>query len=157
MMMNMLRNQPWDVVLSISGAHDALSAIDPALFAQNVPRNFKLNYFSGNFEILEHSCLYIGQGGQGGTLEAIFCGVPQILIPPTPYHYSVARRVSELGLGECLPISGLTQDGLIRRITALLEDRGTLQRVQAASTSMHNSRGAELAADIIEECLSGRA
>jgi UDP:flavonoid glycosyltransferase YjiC (YdhE family) len=150
----MLRNQPWDAVLSISGSHDVLSAIDPALLA-DVPHNVRLNCFSSNFEILEGSCLYIGQGGQGGTLEAIYCGVPQIIIPPTPHHYSVGRRVSDLGLGDCLPISGLSQDNLLRNVAALLNNSDTLERVQAAANLMRNQRGAEIAVDSIEECLSG--
>jgi dTDP-L-oleandrosyltransferase len=152
MMINAFRNQPWEAVLSISGSLDRLSAIDPALFS-DVPANVRLNCCSGNFDILENSCLYIGQGGQGGVLEAIFCGVPQIVVPPTPFHNSVARRVSELGLGLCLPISELSQDSLLAHVTTLLNDKETLHRVKEASNLMGNQLGAQLAVDAIEEYL----
>lgn len=152
-MVAIFRDQPWRIVLSISGSHDALSAIDPSVFRE-LPANIEVNHTSSNFDILRDCSLYIGQGGQGGALEAIYHGVPQIVIPPTPHHYSVARRVAELGLGVCLPPSELSKEALLEAVTSLLGDEGVRGRVRAARLRMQSARGAELAANILEKYLS---
>jgi len=148
-----LGGQSWEVVLSISGQLDVISAIDARRLV-DLPSNVRLNRHAGNFDIMHSSCLYIGQGGQGASLEALFCGIPQILIPPTPFHYSVARRVSELGVGLCLLMAELTADRLRQRIGALLEDEQILQRVKDVSHTMREVSGAEYAANEVEEYLS---
>lgn len=148
------RGRPWDAVLSISGTLDRISAVDPEWLREITP-NIHVNLTVGNFDIMPHSSLFIGQGGQGSTLEAIYCGVPQILVPPTPYHYSVARRVSELGLGTCLPITELSEGRLTEHIEAVMSDCDMLKRVEEASRSMRQDGGAELAADVIQSRLNG--
>ena len=151
-MIGAVRDQPWDVILSISGSRDRISAIAPEEMS-NLPRNVLLNASGSNFDIVKHCGLYIGQGGQGGVLEAIYWGVPQIVIPPEPYHYSVGRRVAELDLGICLAPAELSIDGLRQQIAALLANRATLERVQIAGESMRTHSGAPLAVEIIEGCL----
>jgi UDP:flavonoid glycosyltransferase YjiC (YdhE family) len=149
------RNQPWDVVLSVSASMDIKSLVDPARLP-DIPRNVHVNRSAANLDVMETSCLYIGQGGQGGTLEAIFCGAPQILIPPTPFHHVVARRVTELGMGLWMPLSELTPERFAAEVTVALNDEVMLHRVATAGEAMHRDGGAELAADTIEACVSGR-
>jgi UDP:flavonoid glycosyltransferase YjiC (YdhE family) len=148
-MVEIFRGQPWDVILSISGSHDKLSAFDPRVLG-DLAENIHLNRAAGNFDILPNAQLFIGQAGQGGALEAIYWGLPQILLPPTRYHYSVAHRVQELGLGVCLPLAELSRETLIRHATRLLEDPETLQRVREARRLMRERSGSALAADILE-------
>jgi UDP:flavonoid glycosyltransferase YjiC (YdhE family) len=151
-MLDAFRDQPWDVILSLSASRDAFSAIDPTLL-DACPPNVRINQRSANFDILRSVCLYVGQGGQGGVLEAIYRGVPQIVVPASALHYKVGRRVDELGLGACIPFSELSGDGLIERAGRLLEDRNTLDRIAAARNSMETSRSAERAADAIEQSM----
>jgi UDP:flavonoid glycosyltransferase YjiC (YdhE family) len=151
--LEIFRDQPWEVVLSISASHDKLSALDAAELGE-LPSNVHLNRHSGNFDVLQNVELFIGQAGQGGALEAIYWGRPQILVPPTPYHHLVARRVSDLGLGICLPITDMSREMLLGHATSLLNDKDTLARIQLARQSMHDRSGAELAANILEERLS---
>ena len=148
-LLDSFRSQPWDIVLSLSAFMDHTSDIDTALL-KDVPANVQINRYAGNFEIMERSCLFIGQGGQGATLEAIYHGVPQIVVPPYPYHLQVARRVSELGFGTCLPLSELSPKRMVKEISSLLDDATTLERVREAGCSMRGSRGAALAAEAIE-------
>lgn len=153
MMIEVFRNRPFDVVLSISGSRDAVSAINPGRL-RDIPPNIRLNTSASNFEILKYACLFIGQGGQGASLEAIFHGVPQIVIPPTPYHYAVGRRVRELGLGECMPLSDVSPDSFMEHVVKLSNDHDTLERVKIASIEMRSHEGACLAANTIEGYLS---
>jgi UDP:flavonoid glycosyltransferase YjiC (YdhE family) len=77
--------QPWRVVLSVSLACDPVCEIELSSL-HNLPENLELNQHSSNLDILPYASLFVGQGGQGSTLEALYSGVPLILIPPTPFH-----------------------------------------------------------------------
>lgn len=145
--------EPWDVILALSGSHDKLSTFAPELLG-DLPSNVHLNLGSGNFEILRSCQLFIGQGGQGGTLEAIFWGLPQILVPPTPYHHSVARRVVELGLGVCVAFSDMSRETVLNQADALLKNNEVLAAIDRARRSMHDQAGAKLAAQVVEERLA---
>lgn len=147
------RDQPWEVILSISGSHDKISSFDASALG-DIPHNITINRDSGNFEIMQSVDLFIGQAGQGGTLEAIYWGLPQILFPPTPYHSLVAHRVSELGLGVFLPISEMSREAVIGHATSLLKDKDTQARIQQARNWMLGGSGADIGANILEECLS---
>lgn len=147
------RDQPWDVILSISATQDDVSAFDPRAL-NDVPRNIHVNRHSGNFDIMPNVDLFVGQAGQGGTLEAIYWGLPQILLPPTPDHYLVAHRVVELSLGICLPIAELSRQTLIEHATKLLNDKDVLTKVREAQRWIRDPSGAARAADIIEDRLA---
>lgn len=147
-------DRQWDVVLSISGSHDTASAIDPGELGYPGQR-IHINKTSANFDVLPDVDLYIGQGGQGGSLEAIYHGVPQIVVPPTPYHHSVARRVSDLGLGVCLPPAELSKETLQDHSARLLADEQTRQRLVEARDSMQADCGAEVSANLLEDFLGG--
>lgn len=153
-MLDAFRGHSWDIVLSISASMDRTSDIDPGRLS-HIPANVQLNRFAGNFQLLEGSRLFIGQGGQGATLEAIYWGVPQIVIPPTPYHNQVARRVSELGLGTRLPVSELSPERVIQEVSSLLDDDMTLRRARDAGQSMRGDHAAMHAVDAIESYASG--
>lgn len=146
------RDRSWEVVLSISASHDTSSAMgDLALGFEG--KNVRVNTTSANFDVLSSVDLYICQGGQGSTLEAIYRGVPQIVVPPTPYHYFVGNRVRELGLGSCIPPSELSVDALVEHSSKLLADEDTRARLIEAQKIMWTDRGAEVAANLIEDFL----
>jgi len=149
-MIDAFRDGSWDVILSISGSRDAFSAIDPSMFGA-LPAHIQINQRSANFDILSNVDLYIGQGGQGGALEAIYRGVPQIVVPASAWHYHVGQRVEELGFGVCIPLSELSPTRLLDQATRLVADRSLRERLKAAQDSMKMNRSAELAADAIEE------
>lgn len=151
---DIFRGQPWDVILSISGSHDKISAFDPNALG-DIPGNITVNREAGNFDIMPTVDLFIGQAGQGGTLEAIYWGLPQILFPPSPYHSLVAQRVSELGLGVFLPLADMSRETVVGQAAALLKDEETRARIQTARKSMLGGSGADIGADVLEECLRG--
>ena len=139
-------DSPWQVVLSIG------DKIDPSALGA-LPRNCEINRSSSNFEVLETACLVIGQAGQGSALEALYCAVPQLLIPPSQVHDECATRIAELGLGIRLQESEATVENLTRAGVRLLEDQATRRRLQDFSTIMHNNKGAQMAANILGKCL----
>ena len=142
---------PFNIVLSIGGL-DRNSAVDKRLLGA-LPENFRVNESSSNLEILERACLYIGQGGHGSTSEAIYSGVPQILIPPSQYQESIASRVDELGLGTRLDPARVSAAQIRELSIRVLDDESTLRRVHLARDAMLLEPGADYAADAIEQYL----
>jgi UDP:flavonoid glycosyltransferase YjiC (YdhE family) len=149
-------DEPWHIVLSIGNDLDSASRIDPSRFA-NLPANFEVNRLSSNLDILEHASLFVGQGGQRSTLDAIYSGVPSLLVPPSDAHDAIARRTAELGFGRRLSISEASPENLRKFSTLLLNDRATRAKIAQARHVMAEEGGAEQAADAIEQYLSGSA
>jgi UDP:flavonoid glycosyltransferase YjiC (YdhE family) len=117
------------VVLSIG------SDVDPTELG-TLPAGFEINMHAANFELLEHAHLFIGQGGQGVTLEAIYWGVPQLAIPPGPGHKSIVRRLVDLGLGSSLEVPEASCENLRACTDSMLNDEPLRRRVQAAQALM---------------------
>jgi UDP:flavonoid glycosyltransferase YjiC (YdhE family) len=135
------------IVLSVGDR----TALDPLL---PLPRNCVLNRTSANVEILETADLVLGQAGTGSTLEALYWGVPQLLIPPPlPVFEDCASRVAQLGLGVVLKESEATSARVRNMAAALLEDKPTQNRLRDVSSVMQSSSGAVMAADLIENSL----
>jgi UDP:flavonoid glycosyltransferase YjiC (YdhE family) len=65
------------------------------------------------------------------------------------------RGVTELGLGACIPPPELTADTLREQADRLLNDADTKARLIEARDAMQADRGAQLAADLIGEYLTG--
>lgn len=143
------RHSRWNVILSISLDLDPVSAMGEEALA-NLPDNIRLNRHSSNLDVLEHACLFIGQGGQGSTLEAIYAGVPSLLLPGASFQDIVAHRVVELGLGTQLPLSTATPESLRSLAEAIIADADTLTRVKRAQEAMRAENSATRGADIIE-------
>jgi len=117
-----------------------------------IPANFEIRRFVPIVDILPHSVVFIGHGGMNSTMEALYHGVPLILAPQDRYHYLIATRVAELGLGTVLPhnFDGQT---LIDSIRSTLNDSAALRRVSEVGVEMRKSRAAETAVEIIEKHL----
>lgn len=147
-MIRAFQDQPWRVVLSLPSL-DPVSAIDPASMPE-LPENFRLNRSASNLDILDHASLFIGSGGVGSTLEALYCGVPALLIPFAEGLYTVADRVVDLGLGASLHRARLTPELLRESAAALIADSDTRDRLQRVQSSMRADRGARAAGDLIE-------
>jgi UDP:flavonoid glycosyltransferase YjiC (YdhE family) len=80
--------------------------------------------------------------------------VPLLLLPPSQAHDEYASRIAMLGLGVSLKGHAVSAANLKQAATALLNDRATLERVKRVQKELENSRGASLAADLIEEFLA---
>lgn len=141
-------NHPSTVLLSIGG-FDPISYVDPQGFPA-IPKNFRLNRNWSNLDMLKSSMLLIGQGGQGTILEAMYSGVPSILLPPSQGHEFNAQRVVELGLGRRISFVDATPELVAETAAQLLQDENTLSRVRNARNLMLADGGAKLAADLIE-------
>jgi UDP:flavonoid glycosyltransferase YjiC (YdhE family) len=140
------------VVLSV-GRH-----LDPDRLTQLLPQNFEVNRDAANFEILEHACLFVGQGGQGSVLEAMYHGVPALLVPPIiegPFE-PVVRRVEELGVG--MRLGSRVAPGELRKAADFIvyENSGMHERLKEVREIMRHEavEGASRAVDLIETLIN---
>lgn len=140
------------VVLSIGSNFDPSSEIHPDSLSVSTA-NIRINRYSSNLPILRNTCVLISQGGQGTTLEALYSGVPIIVLSPSQAQDMVARRVNELALGLQLNFTSTTAEDLFEATIRVARDLKLLARVKAAQKSMQEDRGAHKAANLIEACL----
>jgi UDP:flavonoid glycosyltransferase YjiC (YdhE family) len=119
-----------------------------------LPASCEVNRSSANFEILQSASLVVGQAGTGSTLEALYWGVPQLLIPPPLEIFEdCASRVAELGLGVCLKEADATVERIGSAARWLLNDAVIADRLAETSRIMHATAGATLAVDLLEKRL----
>lgn len=137
-----------EVILSIG------DEIDPDSLG-SIPAHFQTNRFSSHLDLLGHASLFIAHGGPGSTLEAIYSGVPTLLITPHAILDQIALRVAELGAGIRLSESAVSVDKIRKSAAFLLTDNGTRERVRALQSAMRATDSAKLATDLILERLPG--
>ena len=135
-----------NVILSI-GKHINEDELKP------LPSNIELNRVASHLEILPHAALFVGQAGTGSTLEALYHGVPTLLLPVTPFHEEVAARVVELGLGVRLTRTEVTETLVRETVFTMLNDGALRVRVGEMQAVFRRGGGARSAADEIENFL----
>jgi len=141
-----LADSDYHVVISVSGNsyRDVLNTL---------PANIEINDRAYNIDILPHAALTICQAGMGITLESLYCGVPVLAVPRSPFHAEVAYRVTELGVGTCIPPGSVTNSAIKDSAARILGDTALLDRAKAMREIFRNSTGEKNAADRIERFL----
>lgn len=90
-----LSNMKQHVVLSVGRKTD-MAALG------NFPSNFTIRNFVPQLQVLQRSVLFVTHGGMNSVNEALYFGVPMIVIPQAADQEWVAQRVTELGAGTTL-------------------------------------------------------
>ncbi|MFC5801158.1 macrolide family glycosyltransferase [Streptomyces formicae] len=126
---------------------------DPAALGP-LPANVLARRFVPQPEVLARTALFVTHGGMNSVNEAMYAGVPVLVVPQGADQPMVARRVVELGAG----LSIRTQDvaeGSVRALARRLLDE---PRFRAAATTLraaqHEAGGYRRAADEVEQYLS---
>jgi MGT family glycosyltransferase len=68
-----------------------------------VPPNIIVRGHVPQLEVLKKSAVFVTHAGMNSVQEALFFGVPLVMLPQTPEQGAVAARVKELGAGIVLP------------------------------------------------------
>jgi len=134
--------------LSELPVHCVLSIGDDE-FSRTLPSNCELNRRASHLEILPHAALSICHGGMTSTLEAIYHGVPVLMIPLTEDCDEVAYRAEELGLGTRRSIDAQSTEELGNVVREMLRNVSLQNRVKDMQEVFRRSGGAELGADRI--------
>ncbi|MFG2077353.1 macrolide family glycosyltransferase [Nonomuraea maritima] len=130
----------------------ATGQTDPAALGP-LPDNVLARRFVPQPEVLARAALFVTHGGMNSVNEALYAGVPMLVIPQGADQPVVARRVVELGAG----LSIRTEDaaeGPVRALAGrLLGEPGFLAAARALQVAQREAGGYLRAADELERYL----
>ena len=115
-----------------------------------LPVNVLARRFVPQPEVLARAALFVTHGGMNSVNEAMYAGVPLLLVPQGADQPMVARRVVELGAGLSTRTEDVTRDsvrGLARR---LLHEPGFKAAATTLKDAQHRAGGYRRAADELE-------
>jgi MGT family glycosyltransferase len=112
---NAFLNQAYYIVISTG------SEIDLTEFG-DIPNNFIIRQSVPQQKLLEHVELFITHAGMNSVNEAIYRGVPMLLLPHQVEQKMIARRVKEMEMGLVMNIKKLTPEMLYENAKKLISD-----------------------------------
>ncbi|WP_432073473.1 macrolide family glycosyltransferase [Streptomyces wuyuanensis] len=125
---------------------------DPAVLGP-LPANVIARRFVPQPEVLARAALFVTHGGMNSVNEAMYAGVPMLVVPQGADQPMVARRVEELGAG----LSVRTQDVSVESVRALAGRLLHRPRFRAAAAGLRVAQreagGYRRAADELERYL----
>ena len=134
----------WQAVLSVG------TRMDPSTLVR-IPDNFLVRPHVPQLEVLEHTDVFVTHGGMNSVMEAIYYGVPMVVVPQQPKQAMTAARVAELGLGVALEPGQVTAGALRDAVTTISGDPGYRSRVARMQPAARDAGGYLRAADIIQQ------
>lgn len=130
---------PYQVVMAIG------DKVDPSTLAA-IPDNFIVRPYVPQLEILQRASLFITHGGMNSTSEALFYGVPVIVVPQHGDQFMVATQVTEVGAGLMLPAAQATPAALKGMSLQVLTTPSYQTRAQQVGEVFRAGGGAQQAA-----------
>ncbi|MEV6285772.1 macrolide family glycosyltransferase [Kribbella sp. NPDC051770] len=125
---------------------------DPAALGE-LPPNVVVRRFLPQPAVLARAALFVTHGGMNSVNEALYAGVPMLVIPQGADQPLVAGRVVELGAGLSMPTLAVTEGSVRAAARRLLEDPRFHAAAAKLRTSQQRAGGFHRAADEIERYL----
>ena len=124
-------------------------AVDPADLG-HVPRNFTVAQYVPQLAVLENADVFITHGGMNSISEAVYYGVPMIVVPNTIEQALNAARVEQLHAGVYLEPDRLSVEKLLQAVESVLGDPETRHGLEEIKRSFAEAGGVRRAADAIQ-------
>jgi UDP:flavonoid glycosyltransferase YjiC (YdhE family) len=105
--------------------------------------------------VVAQSALFIHHGGNNSFCEALYFGVPSLIMPYCWDGHDNAQRAEETGVGLRLPRYDWSEASLRTAIEALLADQARSIRLRACAQRMQAANGARTAAEAILKIAAG--
>ncbi|MFP3391662.1 macrolide family glycosyltransferase [Brevibacillus sp. SIMBA_040] len=116
-----------------------------------IPTNFIVKSYVPQMDVLTCTKLFITHGGMNSTNEALFYGVPLVVIPLSADQPIIARQVANIGAGVTLQMQSLTASQLRETVEHVLNHPSFQIAVANISESFQRSGGYRQAVDEIFE------
>lgn len=137
-----LGDLPYRVVVSAGAETDPLEL-------GTVPTNCRLAHTVDQIAVLQRADVFVTHCGMNSVSEALYFGVPLVMLPQTPEQQGVANRVLELNAGVMLEKT--TPEAIRGAVKTALERSDLREGAAAIQTSFRQCGGAKAAADLIEQ------
>ena len=138
-----LKDTDHQVILSVG------HQVDISAFG-NLPENVAVYPFVDQIAVLQQADVFLTHCGMNSVSEALYYGVPLLMLPKTREQCGVAERVRQLGAGMLL--ENTTSENIQQRVEELLREPGYRKAAQSIRDSFRRCGGAKAAADKIESC-----
>ncbi|MGI5396884.1 macrolide family glycosyltransferase [Streptomyces sp. CA-251251] len=125
---------------------------DPAALGA-LPVNVLARRSVPQLEVLDRAALFVTHGGMNSVNEAMFAGVPLLVVPQGADQPMVARRVVELGAGLSIRTENVTEDSVRAVARRLLEDSRFRAATAGLRATQREAGGYRRAADELERYL----
>jgi MGT family glycosyltransferase len=129
---------------------------DPAAL-DSLPGNVIARRFVPQPEVLARADLFVTHGGMNGANEALYAGVPMLVVPQGADQPLVASRVVELGAGLSLSRHAITEESVRARAERVLSDAQFAAAAQHLQAAQLRAGGFARAADELEYYLHAAA
>ncbi|HEX6359275.1 macrolide family glycosyltransferase [Actinophytocola sp.] len=130
----------------------ATGQTDPAALGP-LPANVIASRFVPQPEVLARATLFVTHGGMNSVNEAMYAGVPMLVVPQGADQPMVASRVVELGAGLSLRTQDVAQDSVRALARRLVEDPRFRTAATTLRAAQHEAGGYRRAADELEPYL----
>lgn len=125
---------------------------DPAALGP-LPANVLVRRFVPQPEVLARAALFVTHGGMNSVNEAMYAGVPMLVVPQGADQPMVARRVVELGAGLSVRGQDVSEDSVRALAGRLLHDPRFRTAAATLQAAAHGAGGYRRAADEVERYL----
>jgi MGT family glycosyltransferase len=113
------------------------------------PDNFLIRKSVPQVPLLRRASVFVTHGGMNSANEALYCGVPMVVIPQAGDQHLVASRIAELGAGLTIRAAEVSVERLRETVTRVLACSNFRQRSQELAVSMKEGGGYRRAARLI--------
>lgn len=130
----------------------ATGRTDPAVLGP-LPDNVSARAFVPQPEVLDRAALFVTHGGMNSVNEAMYAGVPMLVVPQGADQPMVARRVVGLGAGLSLRTEDVTEDAVRSLARRLLIEPRFRDAAAVLRVAQREAGGHLRAADELEDRL----
>jgi MGT family glycosyltransferase len=113
---------------------------------REIPDNVFIDSWFPQPSVVEQVALFIHHGGNNSFCEALYYGVPSLVMPYCWDGHDNAARAVETGVGEGLERYGWSDTQLAAAVERLVSDKSMRNRLKANARTMQAANGARLAA-----------
>jgi MGT family glycosyltransferase len=119
----------------------------------HLPSNVMARRFVPQLQVLERAAVFVTHGGMNSANEALFAGVPTLVVPQGADQPLVAQRIVEIGAGLSLHTENVNVDTVHTLARRLLDEPHFRAAAAAQRAAQQDAGGARRAVDELERYL----